>query len=324
MTYNDVQSKAAIQAWSIFPKMEPSMLETRRNFFASAAALAVAAETARSADPALLPVLKLGKFEMSRLTLGSNPLSGASHFNPILDRVMDEWNTPERIMEILQRCEAAGIRNWQLHNAPKLMEVIRRYKSDGGKMSCYILSDYKDPAASVPELAKLGVMGIVHHGERSDISYREKKMDEVHDFIKATHDAGLLAGISMHNPSVLDYVEGKGWDADFYMTCVYRRSRTPDEQRAEFNEATVGEPYFEKDPERMCKMIRQTPKTCFAFKILAAGRSIKTKPAIENAFKFVFEHIKPNDGVIVGMFPRFKDEITENAALVRRFGATAA
>ena len=38
----------------------------------------------------------------------------------------------------------------------------------------------------------------------------------------------------------------------------------------------MGEPYFEKDPERMCKMIRQVKKPCFAFKILAAGRNIKT------------------------------------------------
>ena len=299
------------------------MPDTRRNFLASAAALGVTATRTALSAPAPLPTLRLGKFEMTRLTLGSNPLTGASHFNPILDRLMDEWNTPERVLEILHRAEAAGIRNWQLHNAPKLMDCIRRYKAEGGKMNCFILSDYKDPAASVAELAKLGVMGIVHHGERSDINLREKKMDAARDFLKATHDAGLLAGISMHNPAVLDFVEGKGWESDFYMTCVYRRSRTPQEQREEFREATVGEPYFEKDPERMCKMIRQTKKTCFAFKILAAGRSIKTKQSIEQAFKFVFENIKPHDGVIVGTFPRFKDEIAENAALTRRFGAVS-
>jgi hypothetical protein len=297
------------------------MPDTRRNFLASAAALAMAGGTVASAETSSLPVLRLGKFEMTRLTLGSNPLAGASHFNPILDQLMREWMTPERVMEILKRAEQAGIRSWQLHNDPKLMEVIRRYKSEGGKMNCFTLSDYKDPAGSVAELVKLGVMGVVYHGERSDIAYREEKMDQINDFVKAAHDNGVLAGVSMHNPSVLDYMEGKGWNADFYMTCVYRRSRTPEEQRAEFGEATVGEPYFEKDPERMCKMIRQTKKTCFAFKILAAGRNIKSKASIEQAFKFVFDNIKPQDGVIVGMFPRFKDEITENAALVRRLGA---
>jgi hypothetical protein len=299
--------------------MESIMSETRRTFLTSATALPLAARPALSADTPL-PTIRVGKYEMTRLTLGSNPMTGASHFNPILDQVMREWMTPERIMEILKRAEQAGIRSWQLHNDPKLMDCIRRYKGEGGKMNCFILSDYKDPAGSAAELAKLGVVGVVHHGERSDVAYRENSMEKIHDFCKAAHDAGVMAGISMHNPSVLDYVEGKGWETDFYMTCVYRRSRTPDEQRKEFVEAVVGEPYFEKDPERMCKMIRQTKKTCFAFKILAAGRNIKTKAAIDQAFKFMFENIKPQDGVIVGMFPRFKDEIVENAALTRRYG----
>jgi hypothetical protein len=295
------------------------MPETRRTFLTSAA-LAAASRTTTSGSP-LLPTVRLGKYDVTRLTLGSNPMTGASHFNPILDQLMREWMTPERIMEILHHAEESGIGSWQLHNDPKLMDCIRRYKGEGGKMNCFILSDYKDAAGSVKELAKLGVIGVVHHGERSDIAFREKQMDQVNDFVKAAHDAGVLAGVSMHNPGVLDYIEGKGWNTDFYMTCVYRRSRLPEEQRAEFKEAVVGEPYFERDPERMCKMIRQTKKTCFAFKILAAGRNIKTKAAIEGAFKFVFDNIKPLDGVIVGMFPRFKDEIAENAALVRRFGS---
>jgi hypothetical protein len=295
------------------------MPDTRRNFLTSAAALALAARPAPSAETPL-PTLHLGKYEMSRLVLGSNPLTGASHFNPILDQLMREWYTPERVMEILRRAEQAGIRTWQLHNDPKLMDCIRRYKDEGGKMNCFILSDFKDPAGSARDLAKLPVVGIVHHGEKTDVFYRDKTMDKIPDFLKAVHDTGLLAGISMHNPAVLDHAEGKSWEVDFYMTCVYRRSRTPDEQRAEFNEATVGEPYFEKDPERMCKMIRQTKKTCFAFKILAAGRNIKSNAAIDQAFKFIYSNIKPQDGVIVGMFPRFKDEITENAARARRFG----
>src|SRR5580704_4347253 len=103
-------------------------MQDRRSFLTSAAALAIAARTAVSAETPSLPAIKLGKHEMTRLTLGSNPLTGASHFNPILDQVMREWNTPERIMEILQRAEHAGIRSWQLHNDPKLMDVIRRYK----------------------------------------------------------------------------------------------------------------------------------------------------------------------------------------------------
>ena len=33
-----------------------------------------------------------------------------------------------------------------------------------------------------------------------------------------------------------------------------------------------------------------------------------------------FENIKPTDAVIVGMCPRFKDEISENAAMALMYG----
>jgi len=38
-------------------------------------------------------------------------------------------------------------------------------------------------------------------------------------------------------------------------------------------------------------------------------------------FQFAVEHLKPIDAVIVGMYPRCRDQITENAALARHFGA---
>ena len=297
------------------------MPETRRDFFASAAGLA-AATPALATAAASMPTVRLGKHEVSRLVLGSNPFAGGSHFNPILDQHMREWMTPERIMELLKRSEQAGIRTWQLHTDPNLMDCMRQHRAQGGKLNTFMLSDFKEPKQTVPELAKLGVLGIVHHGERTDIQFREGKMEEVGDFLKAVRDTGLMVGLSTHHPAVVDYVEGKGWDLDFFMTCVYRRNRLPAEVRAEYGEAIVGEPYFEKDPERMCKMIRQTKRTCFAFKILAAGRNIKTKQAVDQAFRFMFENIKPKDCVIVGMYPRFKDEITENAELTRRYGAT--
>ena len=39
---------------------------------------------------------------------------------------------------------------------------------------------------------------------------------------------------------------------------------------------------------------------------------------VERAFRFALAGIKPTDAVIVGMYPRFKDEVRENTELVRR------
>jgi hypothetical protein len=67
----------------------------------------------------------------------------------------------------------------------------------------------------------------------------------------------------------------------------------------------------------MYKVFRQTRKPCFAFKIMAAGRVRNA----EAAFKLAFQSMKPNDFVVVGLCPRVKDEVKENAYWTTRYGA---
>jgi hypothetical protein len=100
---------------------------------------------------------------------------------------------------------------------------------------------------------------------------------------------------------------------------VYNRTRTPEEWKQALNGEIMempGETYLQSDPPRMYKVMRQTTKPCFAFKILAAGRIADR--GIDQAFRTAFESIKPNDGIYVGMFPRVKDEVRENAERVHR------
>jgi hypothetical protein len=51
------------------------------------------------------------------------------------------------------------------------------------------------------------------------------KLDVVHDCLKRIRDAGLLVGVSTHMPEVVDAVESKGWDVDYFQTCVDQRHR---------------------------------------------------------------------------------------------------
>ena len=41
---------------------------------------------------------------------------------------------------------------------------------------------------------------------------------------------------------------------------------------------------------------------------------------MSDVFEFVLGHIKPTDAVVVGMYPRFTDQIKENADLVKTYG----
>jgi hypothetical protein len=118
---------------------------------------------------------------------------------------------------------------------------------------------------------------------------------------------------------VVALVEEQGWDVDFFAGCVYNRTRTADEWRKVLNGESLempGEIYLKSDPPRMYHVMRQTRKTCFAFKIMAAGRIGDS--GADDAFTQALSSIKPTDGIFVGMFPRLKDEVRENAERVCR------
>lgn len=92
---------------------------------------------------------------------------------------------------------------------------------------------------------------------------------------------------------MIAYVEEKGWDIDFYVGCVYNRTRTVDEWKQVLNGEAL-------------EMSQE----------MAAGRLSETE--MEQAYQTAFESLKPTNGVFVGIFPRIKDEITENVERLRR------
>jgi hypothetical protein len=122
-------------------------------------------------------------------------------------------------------------------------------------------------------------------------------------------------------PDVVDAIESKGWDLDYYQTCVYERHRSAAELQRLLGHVPlpVGEVFLQSDPPRMFKAIQKTKRPCLAFKILAAGRRLD----VEQAFRETFAGIKPIDAVIVGIYDRYSDQAGQNAALARRFGCRA-
>jgi hypothetical protein len=128
---------------------------------------------------------------------------------------------------------------------------------------------------------------------------------------------GCAAGISTHNPVILEELESKGWSNDFYMTSFYYQTRRPEEFKKEFGVVPVGETYLSTDPPKMCAAVRKVKKTCLVYKILAAGRRCGSPAEVRQAFQFAYKNIKPSDAAIVGMYPRYSDQIADNTKLAR-------
>jgi hypothetical protein len=295
---------------------------------AEAEAQAIAAQTPSAAAGAVLtpgpaislPKIKIGDWQVSRLIVGGNPFYGYSHFNRLFSAHMTEWATPERICQVLKHCEQCGINTWQFSHDPRTMSDLARHRAEGGSMQWILLSHppLENDHSLLKEVARQKPVGVVHHGGSAERKRRAGKLSEVRDFLKAVRDSGVMVGFSTHDPALLDQVESEGWDIDFYMTSLYYLTRTPEQWRKELGARPIGEIYLPEDLPKMFRAIRQTKRPCLCYKVLAAGRLSDSPKQIHAAFQQTFDNIKPTDGMIIGMYPRYSDQVRENAERVRR------
>jgi hypothetical protein len=299
--------------------------QNRRRFLQQTTGLAAgaavfgasAAQTAR--DP-LLPTIKLGKHDVTRLIIGGNPIYGHSHFNRLLSQLQIDWHTPERVVELLRHCESKGLNTWQNSYAERTLSDLDRFRESGGKMHwlCLGKPDWDEHPDRIEDAAKRNPIGIAPHGALAERLFRQKKFDVLTGLLKRIRDTGVLVGLSAHNPAVIELAEEKGWDVDYYMCCLYYLTRPRDEfQKLLGPDLPLGEIYLPGDPPRMFSVIQKTRKPCLAYKVLAAGRRVESPSQVKQAFETAFKNIKATDAVIVGMYQQLGDQVTENALIVR-------
>lgn len=312
---------------------QPAPLDaSRRDFLkqAATAATGVAALAGRApgaepdAKPDLLPTIKLGSHSVTRLIVGGNPIYGYSHFNKILSAQMTAWHTPERVVELLKRCEKAGINTWQNSYADRTLQDLERYRAAGGAMNwlCLGKPDWDKFPERIDDAARRKPIGIAPHGALAERLHRANQLDLLTSLLKRIRDAGVLVGLSAHDPALIELAEEKNWDVDYYMCCLYYLTRPREEfQKILGKDLPLGEIYLPSDPPRMLKAVRATRKPCLVYKVLAAGRKIGSAAEIRQSFSTALSGVKPGDALIVGMFQQFGDQVGENAALVRELCA---
>ena len=64
----------------------------------------------------------------------------------------------------------------------------------------------------------------------------------------------------------------------------------------------------------MYEVIRSLSAPTVALKILGAGRRCGTQEEVRAAFAEAYASMKPGDGVLVGMFDKYIDQVALNAA----------
>ncbi|HZY87132.1 MAG TPA: hypothetical protein VFE78_20010 [Gemmataceae bacterium] len=315
-------------------QQSPASSSGRRTFLKQAAAasgVAALAGAAPAAEPAakrepLLPTVKLGSHAVTRLIVGGNPVYGYSHFNKLLSQHQSTWHTPERVVELLKRCEQAGINTWQNSYAERTLQDLERFREAGGKLNwlCLGKPDWDRHPEHIDDAARHKPIGIAPHGALGERLHRQKKLTELTDLLKRIRDKGVLVGLSAHNPALIELAEEKGWDVDYYMCCLYYLTRPRDEfAKLLGKDLPLGEIYLPSDPPRMFKVVQATHKPCLVYKVLAAGRRVGSPAEVRACFATALGHIKPTDALIVGMYQQLGDQVGENAAIVRELCAKA-
>ena len=269
----------------------------------------------------MLPVVKFGKTEITRLIVGGNPFSGNSHVDGEMDAEMLDFFTTETIKKTLWDCARGGIKTMQLRSDRHIMRIIRELRQEGCPLQWI--------AQSSPEIAPFESninstlvyepIGIYIHGGVIDNLFLEKKYDEIKTMLNIVRKTGKMVGLGTHMPEVIYYAEENRLDLDFYMACVYNINGKPKISSAITGKPNEGERFEDEDKPLMYKAIQSTAKTCLAFKILGATRNCKTPEAVEAAFKEAYENIKPIDSVVVGMFPKYSEQVGENCGFVKKY-----
>ncbi len=280
-------------------------------------AAAGAAGTAVAA-PGALPTVKLGPHTLSRLIVGGNPVSGNAHTPGGLGKEMLDYFSAANVKKLLFNCERAGINTWQSRGDRHILRLLNEYRLEGGKLQwiAQTASELADIPSHIRQLARSGAIGIYHHGSQTDKFWQAGKIEAAREMCQVMRDAGVQVGLGTHIPEVIDYVESKAWDVDFYMTCVYNLSRTREERAALAGGKLGDELFWDPDREKMLTRVRQTKKPCLIFKVYGASRKCGSPEQMLEALRLACRYAKPTDAIVIGMFPKYKEQVNENCRLL--------
>lgn len=281
-------------------------------------AAAIASATAPGSAAESLPTVRFGPHTISRLIVGGNPVSANSHVSPKLDDEMRGYFSAATIKKLLADCERAGINTWQSRGDRHIMRLLDEYREEGGRIQwiAQTASEYGDLARNLREISALKPIGVYHHGTQTDKYWYAGKIDQTYESLKVIRQTGARVGLGTHIPDVVDYAESKGWDFDFYMTCVYNISRTPEEAAKVAGREVRGEFFWDADREKMLARVSRTAKTCLIFKVYGATRQCGSPESRQTAIDLAFKFAKPQDAVVIGMFPKYQEQVKENCRVV--------
>ncbi|HUJ22319.1 MAG TPA: hypothetical protein VLX58_12385 [Bryobacteraceae bacterium] len=225
---------------------------------------------------------KLGKYEISRLIIGGNLISGSAHAGELLyqSALMTHYFNTEKILETWTLAEQNGINTTLMRCDPHIIEHYQKFKRErGGKLQWIAQSapEQGDPVENAKRARDNGAIGIYLHGGVSDNLVKKGQVEEIGRAVEGMRKTGLVAGIGAHLLATVRSCHEAGLDPDFFMVTVNRVN------------------YYCSDAADVAGFMGKIKKPWIGFKVLGAGRQ-----APPDGFRHAFE--RGADFIAVGMF----------------------
>ncbi len=271
---------------------------------------------AAAEEKGTLPQGKIGDLKLSRMILGGNLLTHYTHSRDLkyVYNLCAHYNTDEKIMETLAAAEANGINTVSMHNPPRPMGVLRKYRARGGKIqwiicpTAKVTEDMEEYKTQVRELIQEGCEAIYLWGVHSDKLMADGKIGLIAKAVEVAKDEGVPSGVGAHDLRVIAECEKQKIPADFYIKTFHHHKYPSGPKPGQIKGPYAENPgYWCSDPEATIELMKNVTKPWIAFKVMAAG-AIPPK----DAFRYAFEN--GADHILAGMFDF---EIQEDAEILR-------
>ena len=173
---------------------------------------------------------KLGTLTVTRLFLGCNQVSGYSHSRDLnyVGRLMQEYQTDERVLNTWQLCEEQGINTLLSDPFEKPVRLMKRYRKERGGKIQWISEVH--PAQSITTISRLADMkehlkqvidnepnAFYIQGGVCDSFVHRGLLDELGEALEIMKKTGLPSGLGAHSVESPKACLKAGLQPDFYM-----------------------------------------------------------------------------------------------------------
>ncbi len=278
----------------------------------------------------LLPKGKLGKFEISRLVLGCNPMGGWAHSRDLayVGQLSKRWHTETKMKETWAVAEHAGI------NFANLVEfqykAFNEYKKETGSKMLNVcqcsIGMPGDRLAPVKKAVDDGADLIYIQGENVDGLATSNAIDVLLKTVDFIREQGMLAGVGAHSLKSIEASIKVGVKPDFYYKTFHHDqywSATPRENRTDYTKYSMtpiidhnqwNDNMWDQFPEKTIEAFKSIDVPLFGFKVLAAGA---IKPA--DGIRWAYEH--GADFVCLGMYDfQVVDDVNTTIEILQSLG----